>query len=53
MASYESGKIEFASVLSNFSAILESEFNFHEQRAEYLKALADIDELTGRTGLDD
>ena len=53
LASYESGKIEFVSVLSNFTAILDSEFNFHEQRAEYLRALAEIDELTGRTGFED
>ncbi len=53
LASYESGKIEFFSVLSNFTAILDSEFNFHEQRAEYLRALAEIDELTGTTGFED
>ncbi|MFB3902541.1 MAG: TolC family protein [Acidobacteriota bacterium] len=53
LASYETGKIEFTSVLSNFSAILDSELNFHEQKAEYLRALAEIDELTGTTGLDD
>lgn len=51
LSSYESGKIEFTSVLSNFTAILDSEFNFHEQKAEYLKALAEVDELTGTTGL--
>lgn len=53
LTSYESGKIEFVSVLSNFTAILDSEFNFHEQKAEYLRALAEIDELTARTALDD
>ncbi len=51
LGSYETGKIEFTSVLSNFTAILDSEFNFHEQKAEYLKALAEVDELTGTTGL--
>ncbi|RPJ58214.1 MAG: TolC family protein [Acidobacteria bacterium] len=53
LPSYETGTIDFLSVLSNFTAILESEFNFHEQKAEYLKALAEIDELTGRTGFED
>ncbi len=53
LTSYETGTIDFLSVLSNFTAILESEFNFHEQRAEYLKALAEIEELTGKTGFDE
>jgi len=53
LASYETGKTEFLSVLSNFTAILDSEFNFHEQKAEYLRALTEVDELTGRTGLND
>jgi len=53
LTSYETGTIDFLSVLSNFTAILESEFNFHEQRAEYLRSLAEIDELTGRTGFED
>jgi len=53
LTSYETGMIEFFSVLSNFTAILESEFNYQEQKAEYLRALAEVDELTGRTGLDD
>jgi len=53
LTSYETGTIEFQSVLSNFTAILESEFNFHEQRSEYLKALAEIEELIGKTGFDE
>jgi outer membrane protein, heavy metal efflux system len=52
LTSYEAGSVDFQSVLSNFDSILESEFNFHEQRAEYLRALAEIDELIGVTGLE-
>jgi len=52
LTTYETGKIEFLSVLSNFTAILDSEFSYHEQKAEYLRTLAQLDELTGTTGLD-
>jgi len=53
LATYEAGKIEFLSVLSNFTAILDSEFTYHEQKAEYLRSLAQLDELTGRMGVED
>jgi outer membrane protein, heavy metal efflux system len=52
LSSYETGRVDFQTVLSNFTSILESEFSFHEQRAEYLRALAEIDELVGATGLE-
>ena len=52
LGSYEAGQINFQSVLMNFTTILDSEFNFHEQKAKYLTALAQIDELIGMTGLE-
>jgi len=45
LASYESGKIEFLSVLSNFTTILDYEMSYLQQRAEYMKALASLEEL--------
>lgn len=47
MASYETGGVDFLTVLSNFTVIREYRMNRLEQEANYLKALALIDELTG------
>lgn len=44
LASYESGTVDFLTVLANFSAILESEKDYYEQRTEYLKAIANLEE---------
>jgi cobalt-zinc-cadmium efflux system outer membrane protein len=48
LASYETGGVDFLTVLSNISSILENEINYSEQRAEYLKALAGLEELVAR-----
>ena len=48
LASYESGGVDFLTVLSNISSILENETNYYEQRAEYLKALAGLEELVAQ-----
>jgi len=45
LASYETGGVDFLTVLSNMSNILENEMSYHEQRAEYLKAIAGLEEL--------
>jgi outer membrane protein TolC len=45
LASYETGGVDFLTVLSNISSILENEMNYHEQRAEYLKALSSLEEM--------
>lgn len=47
LASYETGAIEFQSVLGNFTAILEYELSYHQQLANHQKALARLEELTG------
>jgi outer membrane protein TolC len=47
LASYEGGNVDFLTVLSNFTTIREYQMNYFEQRAEYLKALAGLAELTG------
>jgi len=44
LTSYESGAVDFLTVLSNFSMILENEKDYYEQRAEYLKAMANLEE---------
>jgi outer membrane protein TolC len=45
---YESGKIDFLSVLSNYSTILNNEISFYESRARYMSTLAALQELAGK-----
>jgi cobalt-zinc-cadmium efflux system outer membrane protein len=47
LASYETGSVDFLTVLSNFTTIREYQMSYYEQRAEYLKALSGLEELTG------
>ena len=47
LAGYESGGVDFLSVLSNFTIILDYQLDEREQQAEYLKALSGIAELAG------
>jgi outer membrane protein, heavy metal efflux system len=47
LASYEGGSVDFLTVLSNFNTIRDYQMNYFEQRAEYLKALSGLEELTG------
>jgi outer membrane protein TolC len=51
LASYEGGNADFLTVLSNFTTIREYQMNYYEQRAEYLKALSGLEELTGISGV--
>jgi len=50
LASYETGSVDFLTVLSNFTTIREYQISYYEQRAEYLKALSGLEELTGIPG---
>jgi outer membrane protein, heavy metal efflux system len=50
LAGYEGGSVDFLTVLSNFTTIREYQINYHEQRAEYMKALSGLEELTGIPG---
>jgi outer membrane protein, heavy metal efflux system len=50
LASYEGGSIDFLTVLSNFNTIRDYQMNYYEQRAEYLKAQSELEELTGTPG---
>ncbi len=50
LASYEGGSVDFLTVLSNFNTIRDYQMNYFEQRAEYLKALSGLEELTGIPG---
>jgi outer membrane protein TolC len=48
LASYEAGTLDFFSVLANFTTILQYRLNLYEQRSEYFKAVAALEELTGK-----
>lgn len=48
LASYETGAVDFLTILSNFNTILDYEMRYHEQQAEYLKALSGLEELVAQ-----
>jgi outer membrane protein TolC len=47
VASYETGAVDFLTVLSNFTVVLEYELGYHQQLAARQRALARLEELTG------
>ncbi len=47
MASYQVGSVDFLSLLSNFSTLLNYEVDYYRQLADYQTALAQIEVLTG------
>ena len=47
MASYEVGNVDFLSLISNFSTLLNYEIDYYRQLADYQTALARIEILTG------
>jgi outer membrane protein TolC len=47
LASYQTGALDFLSVLMNFSTMVEYEINYHEEVMNYFLALARLEEMTG------
>ncbi len=47
IASYQTGAVDFVSVLMNFSTMVEYELNYHEEVLNYFLALARLEEMTG------
>jgi outer membrane protein, heavy metal efflux system len=47
LASYETGKLDFQAVLTNYMTVLDNELNYHEQLQTFYLALARLEELTG------
>jgi outer membrane protein TolC len=47
LASYQTGAVDFLSVLTNFMTVLEYELNYQDERLNYLLALARLEEMTG------
>jgi outer membrane protein TolC len=47
MASYQVGTVDFLSLLTNFSTLLNYEIDYYRQLADYQTSLAQIEVLTG------
>ncbi len=47
LASYETGSVDFLTVLTNFMTTLEYELNYHEELMNFDVALARLEEMTG------
>jgi cobalt-zinc-cadmium efflux system outer membrane protein len=47
LVAYESGKLDFLSVLNNYTATLDYEMNYHEEMLNYHLALSRLEEATG------
>jgi cobalt-zinc-cadmium efflux system outer membrane protein len=47
LASYETGAVDFLSVLTNYMAVVDFEMNYHEEMQKYHLALTRLEEMTG------
>lgn len=47
MASYQVGSLDFLSLITNFTSVLDYEINYYEELSNYQKALARLEEITG------
>ena len=50
MASYQVGKVDFLSLIANFTTLLDYETDYYRQLADYQTAIARMESLTG-TGI--
>ena len=47
LASYQTGAVDFLSVLTNYMAVVDFEMNYHEEMQKYHLALTRLEEMTG------
>lgn len=47
LAAYQVGSLDFLSLISNFTSVLDYEISYYEELANYQKALARLEEITG------
>ena len=47
LAAYQTGSLDFASLLRNFASVLEYEVNYYQELATYEKALVNLEQITG------
>ena len=48
LSSYETGSVDFLSVLMNYTTIVDYQMNFYEELQNFYLALARLEEMTGR-----
>jgi outer membrane protein TolC len=49
LASYETGNLDFLSVLTNYLSVVDFEMGYHEQMEKYHESLTRMEEITGLT----
>ena len=47
LASYQTGAIDFLSVLTNFTMVLDYEMTYYEELSEFHRAISRLEEMTG------
>lgn len=47
LASYQVGSLDFLSLITSFTSVLDYEINYYDELANYQKALARLEEITG------
>ncbi|MBZ5701606.1 MAG: TolC family protein [Acidobacteriia bacterium] len=47
LAAYQTGSLDFESLINNFTSVLEYEVNYYEELASYEKALVNLEQITG------
>jgi outer membrane protein TolC len=48
LATYETGSVDFLSVLTNFTTVLDFEMNYYDEALNYALALSRLEEMTGQ-----
>jgi cobalt-zinc-cadmium efflux system outer membrane protein len=47
LAAYQTGSLDFESLINNFTSVLEYEVSYYEELASYEKALVNLEQITG------
>ena len=47
LSAYQTGSVDFESLLANFTSVLEFEVNYYEELANYQKAIVNLEQITG------
>ena len=48
LSTYETGSVDFLSVLTNFTTVLDYEMNYYDEALNYALALTRLEEMTGQ-----
>ena len=47
LAAYQTGTLDFESLIANFTSVLQYEINYYEELANYQKSLVNLEQITG------